>query len=187
MPTSASPLKSTAPGYSEKVIARFWQTMSGIFFNKWTTQAGDSPSKVWINGLADLSADDIATGINACATRVDKWPPNLPEFRAMCKPAVAVIPASHRPYKPGNALPPPAKVTAPGDARAHLQAIRAQLKATPTPTAKPAPDDAEWLATRKRQDAAIVQLHGKQSRIDCSIYDCQYRAQALVLVKDAQP
>lgn len=125
-----------------------------IYGHRWSSQYGKQPAAVWVSGLGDLSADEIKRGMEGCVMRPDGWPPSLPEFRAMCKPVVAVIPACHRPAQPfAAALPKPAKITAPGDARARLAAIRAKITAGKL---RPrAVEDAAYAETKARQRSAV--------------------------------
>lgn len=139
--------------YSEKVIERLWSHMAMIYGHRWSTQYGTSPPAAWRLGLAELSADEIKRGMDACVTTGDGWPPNLPEFRKLCLDTSAVVPACHRPAKPFAALPKPEKITAPGAARAHLAAIRAKITA-----GKPglvAVEDVDHAETIARQVSVI--------------------------------
>src|SRR5690606_32532933 len=45
-----------------------------------------SVKEVWAEALADYSVDEIKHGIDACLTR--DWPPTLPEFLKLCRPAL---------------------------------------------------------------------------------------------------
>lgn len=40
----------------------------------------------WAEDLGDLATDEIARGVSACKLR--DWPPTLPEFLALCRPAL---------------------------------------------------------------------------------------------------
>lgn len=140
--------------YSNKVISRLWAHMGMIYGHKWISQYGKTPAAIWIAGLSDLSADEIKAGVNECATKADGWPPNLPEFRALCRVTVAPTPQAHRRYK---ALPQPK--ADPAIAKRHTGALLDMLRGTRTATHTPAADlDAEWLEARRRQDAAHARL-----------------------------
>jgi hypothetical protein len=41
--------------------------------------------RVWAEELADMSSEELARGVSACRDR--KFPPTLPEFRELCRPA----------------------------------------------------------------------------------------------------
>lgn len=124
-----------------------------IYGHRWVSQYGTAPASAWRLGLAELSADEIKRGMDACVTAGDGWPPNLPEFRQMCRDTSATIPACHRPAQPFAALPKPEKITAPGDARAHLAAIRAKITAGKMRPA--AVEDAAYAEVITRQVASI--------------------------------
>ena len=74
------------------LISRVWTIMSSHFLQKWAA-AGDVDGSVfneWLNGLKDMSVDQLRTGSMAIRDiPVDRdgkvWPPSLPEFRAMCR------------------------------------------------------------------------------------------------------
>lgn len=42
--------------------------------------------QTWAEDLADLSREELARGVSAC--RDQKFPPTLPEFRALCRPPI---------------------------------------------------------------------------------------------------
>lgn len=71
--------------------------MADVYGHRWVSSYGADPQAgagaTWANGLADLTADQLATGIEACMTSADPWPPTLPQFRAMCFdiPALATV------------------------------------------------------------------------------------------------
>lgn len=46
--------------------------------------AGAGSAETWAKGLAGLSPQQIAAGIETCIASALAWPPELPTFRAMC-------------------------------------------------------------------------------------------------------
>lgn len=61
--------------------------MTEMYGHKWTSVHGDSDSGTWGKVLHDISGQQIAIGMQACASRTDdqaEWPPSAPEFRKMC-------------------------------------------------------------------------------------------------------
>lgn len=70
------------------VMRRIWQRMAEIYGHRWTSAFGDDAGQgagvTWAKGLAGLSLDQIARGIEAVVLSADGWPPPLPEFRALC-------------------------------------------------------------------------------------------------------
>jgi hypothetical protein len=65
-----------------------WAAMADLYGHKWASSYGDDPESdtaaTWAKTLADLSPQQLADGLRACATNPDPWPPSLPEFRARC-------------------------------------------------------------------------------------------------------
>lgn len=74
-----------------------WERLAEIYGHRFTSAYGfDSQAAAgitWQQGLRDLSAQQIATGLSACMASGEQWPPALPEFRAMCLgiPPLAVV------------------------------------------------------------------------------------------------
>lgn len=67
--------------------------MASIYGHKWTSSYGDVSSpdgglsdtaEVWSTGLAGVSAEQFARGLEVCVKSGEAWPPTLPEFREMC-------------------------------------------------------------------------------------------------------
>jgi hypothetical protein len=75
-------------GLPARIIDRVWQRMAEIYGHKWTSSYGDiDKDGTWAQGLADMRPDELRTGFVSCVKRGDPWPPSLPEFRALCRPA----------------------------------------------------------------------------------------------------
>jgi len=62
-----------------------WFRFSEIYGHQWASQHGDSPTDTWIRGLDDITAEQLGSGLRALLHRAEKWPPNLIEFRNLCK------------------------------------------------------------------------------------------------------
>lgn len=71
-------------------IERLFARLSGLYGSKfadlWRGCYIESVKQTWAEGLADLTADEIRRGLNACMSR--EWPPTLPEFRKLCRPTL---------------------------------------------------------------------------------------------------
>lgn len=71
--------------------------MIEVYGHRWTAAHGESAEAgsgdTWAKGLAGVSPQQLAVGLEACIVRADPWPPTLPEFRAMCLsiPAIAEV------------------------------------------------------------------------------------------------
>ena len=72
----------------ERVIDRFWLRMTQIYGHKWSSSFGEGDhDNTWAKGLADLTVDELKKGFIACVKSGEAWPPTLPEFRRLCRPA----------------------------------------------------------------------------------------------------
>lgn len=71
---------------NSKTMARFWLRMAEMYGHKWTAAQGEQPTETWSKALSALSADEIKTGLRACLTNGEAWPPSLPQFVALCRP-----------------------------------------------------------------------------------------------------
>ena len=60
--------------------------MSATFGHKWISSYGALPSETWLAGLVDMTPDELRTGLVACMTWENEWPPTLPQFRTLCRP-----------------------------------------------------------------------------------------------------
>lgn len=82
---------------------RLWQRMAETFGHQWTSSFGTEPCQAWVDGLADMTVDDIKTGLgNLKSWKTEGgWPPNMLQFRELCRPHSA---PAHTEYVP---LPAP--------------------------------------------------------------------------------
>jgi len=71
-----------------------------------------------------LGSEQIRRGLEACVTSGDAWPPSLPEFMAMCKPAKRENAAMYL-----NVPQLPAPVSDKETAAANLRKIRQLVRA----------------------------------------------------------
>lgn len=63
-----------------------WETMGGIFSNKWTSKNGLTPTDLWIAQVNALSDEQLARICSLCAERCAEgktWPPDLAEFMSL--------------------------------------------------------------------------------------------------------
>lgn len=108
-------------------IDELWRRMARIYGIAWATMFGSSDDDTWLRGLSDFTTDDLAVGLEACAKQKpdddgNLFPPNLPKFRAMCKPK-DLRPRYHDEY-PGLPAPKISKE----EALEHVAKIRNILK-----------------------------------------------------------
>ncbi|AEV24608.1 hypothetical protein Dsui_0188 [Azospira oryzae PS] len=64
--------------------------MEDRYGDLWAARYGAFPRsrvmRTWAQDLADMTPDEVTRGVNACRDR--KFPPTLPEFRELCRPAL---------------------------------------------------------------------------------------------------
>jgi len=65
--------------------------MSETFGHSWFHNYGSVPNSAWIDGLSDLSVDDIRFGLEALKSWKSEFPPNMLQFRNLCRPAVEEV------------------------------------------------------------------------------------------------
>lgn len=86
--TASSTAKSFA--LPDAWIERIFQRMEDRYGALWADRYGAFPrervKRSWAEDLADLTRDELARGVSACRDR--KFPPTLPEFRELCRPAL---------------------------------------------------------------------------------------------------
>lgn len=113
---------------SREHIDELWRRMTQIFGGQWTSQFGESDhADTWLRALSDFSPEDLSVGLNACVNmKPDEdgnlFPPNLPKFRAMCRPK-DTRPTYYDSYK---VLPVPTLTKE--EALAHIAKLREALK-----------------------------------------------------------
>ena len=68
--------------------------MAICFGHRWTSNYGEAlnnkneltdAANIWLNGLIDLSTDQIKHGLDVMLKAGDEWPPSMPQFVKMCK------------------------------------------------------------------------------------------------------
>lgn len=71
-------------------IDRLFDRMAAMYGARFADMWGgldlSSVKSVWREELSDMSPDEISRGVAACRTR--DWPPTLPEFVKLCRPAI---------------------------------------------------------------------------------------------------
>lgn len=68
-------------------MTRLWSRMGEVYGGMWVNQFGDvggSAWATWCKGMASMTANDIAKGVNHIIEQKPKFPPNLPEFMGLC-------------------------------------------------------------------------------------------------------
>lgn len=85
-------------------ISALFKKFQGIYGHKFTSSIDgieEIAAREWSRGLAGLTGDQIAVGLEKCAMRKltpgeEDWPPTPGEFRALCLPEC--VPMIHRRY-----------------------------------------------------------------------------------------
>jgi hypothetical protein len=71
-------------------VEKIFQRMEDRYGALWADRYGAFPRarvmRTWAEDLADMSRDELTRGVAACRDR--KFPPTLPEFRELCRPAL---------------------------------------------------------------------------------------------------
>lgn len=70
----------------ERVFARMAAFYGARFADMWRDVEPADLKRTWAEELAGFTPDEIARGIDGCRTR--DWPPTLPEFLRLCRPAL---------------------------------------------------------------------------------------------------
>jgi hypothetical protein len=84
---------STTP-FSPDALTRgalVWESMRLIYGPIFQNTYGDGPNAVWLAAIAGLTDDECRAGFAKLAQELRKFPPNLTEFIAACRPRSAGV------------------------------------------------------------------------------------------------
>jgi len=70
----------------DRLFARLGAMYGNKFSAMWEGQSLVAVKDIWREDLAEFTPDEISHGVASCKTR--DWPPTLPEFVKMCRPAI---------------------------------------------------------------------------------------------------
>jgi len=70
----------------DRLFARLGAFYGARFADMWRDADPVELKRVWAEELAGFSPEELARGIDGCRTR--DWPPTLPEFLRLCRPAL---------------------------------------------------------------------------------------------------
>lgn len=99
------PSQESSPQDRTRLMANLWARMTSIYGHAWTSSYDEHDvTGTWTTALASCTPNDIARGLQACIDKPTRFPPNLAEFREMCKPPGSAQPEITR------ALPEPESV-----------------------------------------------------------------------------
>ena len=120
---STSTSTASAPSLERKWVAAIFKRFGAEYGHIWTSQLptqaiADQKLEAWARRLADLTPDEIKTGLS----KLPGKPPSAPEFRALCV-VDRPLNQSHKRFE--KALPAPRN---PVLAEEHLEKIREMLK-----------------------------------------------------------
>lgn len=104
----------------ESHFDRLWLRMAGTFGHRWTSSYGETPHPAWVDGLSDMSVEDLRLGLEACLSWPGEWPPSLVQFRRLCRPRVE---EAHR-FFVRESVPDEVRARRWAVGRAHLAAFR---------------------------------------------------------------
>lgn len=96
-PSQASPAETGKPitarsstgvplSWVEKLFERLSAYYGARFADMWRGCDLNGVKQVWATELGSYSREEIARGVASCSTR--DWPPTLPEFLKLCRPAI---------------------------------------------------------------------------------------------------
>ena len=71
-------------GLSTELVKKLWLRMAKVYGHKWTSSYGQVDDGTWAKGLAGITPQQLADGLETCVTKSLPWPPSLPEFRGFC-------------------------------------------------------------------------------------------------------
>ena len=75
----------------DALFAKMTAIYGGKFLDMWRGIDIDSVKQMWAQELNKLSRDDVTRGANALMTQ--EWPPTLPQFIKLCRPAIDAVAA----------------------------------------------------------------------------------------------
>jgi len=67
-------------------IPRAWKRLAKMFGYSFTRQFGVADDGTWARGLRGYSEQEIARGLEACLRWHRDFPPNLSQFKQLCRP-----------------------------------------------------------------------------------------------------
>jgi hypothetical protein len=105
-------------------VAAIFRRLQAIYGSRWTASIDgieEDAVREWSRALADMTPTHIRRGLDSLR---GEWPPTLPEFVALCRPAAPY----HREYRPERLL------DAPRPEAAARQAIREMRESLGMPT-----------------------------------------------------
>ena len=56
-----------------------------MYGHTWSSQQGTEPNDTWIRACAGISNQQLGHGLQQVLNQGGKWPPTLPEFKALCQ------------------------------------------------------------------------------------------------------
>jgi len=77
----------------DRLFERLAAMYGARFGDMWAGQALETVKRIWREELADLTQDEVTRGVAGCRSR--QWPPTLPEFLRLCRPALDYEAAFH--------------------------------------------------------------------------------------------
>lgn len=79
------PSKALPVAWIERLFERFTTMYGNKFLDVWRNLDIDSVKQAWAEDLAGFTAEELKRGIAAC--KMEEWPPTLPQFMNLCRPA----------------------------------------------------------------------------------------------------
>lgn len=89
----------------DRRLTRLWERMAALYGSRWELEYGPIAAPngdvaplaaIWLESIAEVPNDAIATGLRKCMDRDSDRPPTLPEFLRLCgRRAQAAAPCHH--------------------------------------------------------------------------------------------
>ena len=81
-------------GKHRATMGHLWRAMIQAF-PTFASMSGATPSQIWSESLRGYSADEIKRGVMQAIDSNLKYPPNLSEFRTLCRPPKRINAAAY--------------------------------------------------------------------------------------------
>lgn len=105
----------------DRRLTRLWERMAAMYGSRWELEYGPIATAngavaplaaIWLESIAEVPSDAIATGLRKCMDRDSDRPPTLPEFLRLCGRRAAAAMPCHKALSCDSHRPPPSDTPA---------------------------------------------------------------------------
>ena len=105
----------------DRRLTRLWERMAAMYGARWELEYGPIAAPngdvaplaaIWLESLAEVPSEAIATGLRKCMDRDSDRPPTLPEFLRLCGRRAAAATPCHKALSCDSHRPPPSDTPA---------------------------------------------------------------------------